>query len=756
MSVTTLFLPLDIPWKRRCVSDDMIDRELCEREFPYRWRSSIAVFDYEPPEEHQTYGDDVVSYLKVVCSITGFQEDPEEVGLKSKKLSSYWNDPAVIENFTKVVTQYYACYGAILEVSVGPRQTSPNASLPPLSAYPYFADLSPKKRELYELRSETGERMSRSLENINVRKGTTTTDSHEVLDVDTGFSQSAEALGIGAATSFQGEWGTRDMTSDEMINMRTTDSAREQRETFSHSTQLTQMYHQLNSYHLGTNRAVFFMLPRPHIIESERTFVNGPRVIEGIQEFFLVVVRPKSAPDFCVEAYLETGHIASVPQEEYETSTAPLDLTVQATITEEQGDQWDCWDCYGDDSRTIFGEGSETYNPPQGWEIDLDRNGGFKVESQTGQRIVDVKVEASSDHVTAWGMVSAWFQDEWPDNYYHNGFLNLRVTVYIRNKTRRIVGYDQALWLTGRGVCCCAPLRIIGRPIQFRPSITYEEILDTDIRLKPGGNERMPVADANKLRHLIGTRMFGSRNHPERYPRGKVGFLDAQFVGRTIARLVRRPTHPENNTIASIAGLKPDVLEKIRTRAPRISRGKLLSITHQEVMDRFGLSDEEATHVRRAALGLAGEAPEPSRRWDRPGVPDEVEVPNVVGLSLAEARKLLLKHHLRVGDLSYKDSDLPTDTVLEQGSAAVQRLRGRSHVDLVLATGLSVRIPDLVGLPLSAALGQLTKAGLVSEPEVETVHAPGIPAMRVLAVTPEPRSYVTPHAAVSLQVSAIR
>ena len=35
------------------------------------------------------------------------------------------------------------------------------------------------------------------------------------------------------------------------------------------------------------------MLPRPHIVESEKTFVNGPRELEGIQEIFLVVMRPR-------------------------------------------------------------------------------------------------------------------------------------------------------------------------------------------------------------------------------------------------------------------------------------------------------------------------------------------------------------------------------------------------------------------------------------------------------------------------------
>jgi hypothetical protein len=44
--------------------------------------------------------------------------------------------------------------------------------------------------------------------------------------------------------------------------VQTTDESRKKRETESHSTQSSQMYHLLDSYNLGTNRAIFFVQPR--------------------------------------------------------------------------------------------------------------------------------------------------------------------------------------------------------------------------------------------------------------------------------------------------------------------------------------------------------------------------------------------------------------------------------------------------------------------------------------------------------------
>ena len=142
MTLTTFSLPVDIPWRRLCVSDDMIDPTVCDRKFPYRWRSSVAVFSYEPPEDQQTYDDMTVSYLKVACTITSFQPNPDEVGLKDRRVDSYWDTPLLIDDYVNKVSKAYPCYGAILEVGVAPTVKSIDGRQIPLSQYPYLRILS--------------------------------------------------------------------------------------------------------------------------------------------------------------------------------------------------------------------------------------------------------------------------------------------------------------------------------------------------------------------------------------------------------------------------------------------------------------------------------------------------------------------------------------------------------------------------------------------------------------------------------------
>jgi hypothetical protein len=52
-----LGLPTDIPWTRICVTEDMMDRVVCDDRLPPKWQSSIAVYRYVPDEEYQLYPD---------------------------------------------------------------------------------------------------------------------------------------------------------------------------------------------------------------------------------------------------------------------------------------------------------------------------------------------------------------------------------------------------------------------------------------------------------------------------------------------------------------------------------------------------------------------------------------------------------------------------------------------------------------------------------------------------------------------------
>src|ERR1044072_1059428 len=82
MGTFKLSLPTDIPWRRICVSKDMMDPGTCDDEFPRRWQSSLAAFRYDPAEEYQPYENELVSFIKVVATIAPFQD--HEIGVEPR------------------------------------------------------------------------------------------------------------------------------------------------------------------------------------------------------------------------------------------------------------------------------------------------------------------------------------------------------------------------------------------------------------------------------------------------------------------------------------------------------------------------------------------------------------------------------------------------------------------------------------------------------------------------------------------------
>jgi hypothetical protein len=796
MTINTLSLPIDIPWKRLCVSDDMIDENVCDREFPYRWRSSIAIFSYEPPEEHQTYDDMIVSYLKVACTITGLQPGDEirrELGIAPGGKVNPFNDPDVTELEIDSLNKYYGCYGAILEVSLKPLGSAADDK----SKYPYFMDFEPKKRELYELVSETGEVMSRSLSDLNVQKGATTTQSHEVLDVFKGASAEVGVAKVGVGGSVQGEWGTRDVTQHEYSNQRSTDQSREMRELFSHTTQLTQMYHQFTSYHLGTNRAVFFMLPRPHIVQTDNTFVNGPRKLEGIQEVFLVVMRPKDVQEFRVEAYLETAHLAL---EENPANVQVYPLTVSDTTRHPLScDHSETRDFLLDDTRLItlgikedpaiispdpimpaelthiILEKSESFPIPQGWQLDTSQGDvGYKLQVKS-DGLLHFSDGRATEVTNAHIIVSARlgialvegapyrkkyltprpFMPGGPQDcgesrrYLTFGELTVTLTMHLRTVEGESKDVATTLFLTGRGVCC--------PPEEIKEDVTPVLVEMRMVQLadyRTDESNSMTIKQANKFRDEIGAAMIQSINDPHRYPRGTVSMLETQFLSRRIAQWINQPGHPDNQSVQEIDGLKSDVRDKIVAAMPRLRRADLLRMKLQETRDRFELTHEESVHLRRAALGLEQKPADPKDRWDPPSRRKEHVIPNVLGFQLAVATRMLQAEDLLVGEVGYQDSEQPRDIVLSQRPESGKRARGGTEIQLVLATGLTARIPDVIDRSLTEALLMLREAGLQSEPELEFVKDQKKPKHQVLRVTPAPRTYVTPHVRVVLQVSS--
>ncbi len=198
--------PTDIPWRRWCVTVDSVDASGCERSDLARWQPSLSVFGYEPPSDEQPVPGLVLSFLKVSATITGYSKSELPYGGMTQTGMFYDAD---VDSFViSGLPAQLPCYGALLHVSVHPKQAEVS-----LENYPYITDVQPKKRELYELVTQTGSTLSRSLDSVNIRKGGVTSSGTEVADAGTAVDWSAivgaagTAGGAAAGTSVAGPVG---------------------------------------------------------------------------------------------------------------------------------------------------------------------------------------------------------------------------------------------------------------------------------------------------------------------------------------------------------------------------------------------------------------------------------------------------------------------------------------------------------------------------------------------------------------------
>lgn len=307
----------DVRWQLIAVSHDMMDTSHGSGHFPFAWRSSLAIYAAVPPAVEQIVCNQQTLYLKITAAITGYQPSKEETE------QGYVQFPDVpIEEMDRIMKEYFACYGAFLQVAVFPRQSDT-----PLASYPHIIDFEPKVRDLYQTATENGEILSASKSGVKTdRSFSHTEDSQTGLDLNAALKF---PLGENGGTGEVGgklshKWGETDKDTWQV----TADASRERRETTGMKTELSQMYNLLTGYHAGTNRAAFLMLPRPHILQptDHRTFVQGLRIIEGLQDFFLIVRHPADMQGLCVDVSLDTGHFpervdVQEPEEVYEETS---------------------------------------------------------------------------------------------------------------------------------------------------------------------------------------------------------------------------------------------------------------------------------------------------------------------------------------------------------------------------------------------------------------------------------------------------
>lgn len=739
MALASFSLPIDIPWQRIAFSRDMMDKKACDRELPLRWRSSVAVFEYQPPDDQQRTDGFIVSYLKVACTITGYQAEGSEIRIRERLGRSGWDKDDLTDKLGEAAAKYYACYGAMLEVVVAPHAGDDRFGL---AEYPYFADFDPKKRELFEIVTETGETMSRSLEDVNVRLGQTTLQSHEVRDTTnlagevSGMYGSASGSNIAARGSASNESGTTDLNQQTTENVRTTDAAREARETFSHTTQLSQMYHQLNSYHLGTNRAAFFVLPRPHTVQSSATFVNGPREIEGVQEFMLVVVRPREMESFCVEAYLETAHLTGKPILDEGQTETELTLHVETPDTNRQ---------VGSRTSTRYPDYViDTKRGPQGWPPGAEPHG-----DTGGYRLGPVNITMNGGYtfivgketVTVNGYAEGLKVQHPPETF--GSALDLTATVYLKKKVPTIDGYLPGLMITGRSVCSCSTLELSKARISDQ-YVVFEKSLDNDETQPLGERDSMSIGKANRMGANLKRELLESVSSADRYPRGTVGLLDTQLIAGMLGTHIRHADREVNPRLMDLPGINKEVARRVTQYAPTITRSELLEMPLVQQVEKFALSFDEAVGLRRTLSDLRepkGSPPMPQRH--------ELAVPLVIGMQLYEARAALATAGLLFGGMTQVDSPLPSGSVIAQEPQAGTVVETTKEITVQVASGLSVRLPNVMGSGLLEAACSLRDAGLRREP---TVEGKPVPNAVVVGMEPPAGTLIMPSSAVTIRL----
>jgi hypothetical protein len=394
--------------------------------------------------------------------------------------------------------------------------------------------------------------------------------------------------------------------------MRNTDTSQESRETKSHTTQLTQMYHQLDSYHLGTNRAVFFIHPRPHTLENEHTFVNGPRNIEGIQEFVFVVVRPTSVAGLCVEAYLETGHIGKVPH-------AELQEIPGSELRVVWSDKFHAQPKGDDDPTTVFDAADRV------WDV-ASHNPGYKIKSvaftagpyvlyynYSKPNLVDVAPHISSqndDFIVVSGKVHSGFanyavdRDRWEaiDYPFTAEILLVKKEVVQRS--------DDTLFLTARRLCCCKRSLLERTP---EVGIVYERGLAQSVAVQQRQPEdRLPISVANLQARQIREAVIRSRDDVEHRHDKPLNLPLTDFAARTAANGLRSVP---KTTIKQVDNLPARLQKQVNALNEDLTTRELLSMPASMLQDVLNISAADAVELRSTLLGISNVKYDYRKAW---------------------------------------------------------------------------------------------------------------------------------------------
>ena len=600
--MTEIGYPVEIPWKHLSTSSDMMDTDFSDRSFPLKWKSSMAIFYYEPDLDPAVLAGRKIVYLKAVCSITGYQVDDNELGVDVRKPLEW--DSRVYANFDALTRDYYPCYGALLNFAVFPLKEND------IRRYPCIIDFEPKKREMFTVVTETGEVMSRSLHDLKVNTGGTTTSSLETTDVDKGWSFKGEGSagkdkpGGALTLSSNYESGYKATAQGQNVNLRQIDASKEARETLSHTTELEQMYHLLDSYHLGTNRALFAVFPRPFTGDQELSVTNGPRRLEGIQEFFFVVAMPEDSKGICVAAQLETSHLHKQTHTETTGTTEYETGEIQQTIK----------DSYKGGFLSNYSRRSYQIPVPGGYIVDRSPgNGGYTENVRSREDIESHSVMVYDDRIV---VEVVYDPGPCPDTAYFTA----DYTVYYKSPdpvsepvTTEVTEID--LFMTGRHLSAC--LEFGKQTVQpyvpkwpLNEFVVYEEVLPkkfNGIYKEIPELPRDPRRLMNELQSCVRDRSLASINNMDRYPSGQHTILDTDFGLRAISSAPGggRFRASDYTTKVKVNALATKKLGRTAGASlAQLTRADLLRSNSAQTARQVGLTAKEIMALKKESLGI--------------------------------------------------------------------------------------------------------------------------------------------------------
>jgi beta-lactam-binding protein with PASTA domain len=199
---------------------------------------------------------------------------------------------------------------------------------------------------------------------------------------------------------------------------------------------------------------------------------------------------------------------------------------------------------------------------------------------------------------------------------------------------------------------------------------------------------------------------------------------------------------PQNKTneIPTIVGLTQTAAEAVIVAAG-FTVGTVTTANSATVLPGLVISQNPAAGTKKAAAGSAVALV----------VSLGAAVPNVVGLTQANARTALITAGLTVGTVTTANSPtMSIGHVISQNPTAGMNVSPGSAVAMVVSLG--AKVPNVVGSNQAAAQSALTTAGLIVG-TVTTVNSATVPIGRVISQEPSAGSNVAPGSAVALVVS---